>query len=133
RRGPGRKPCGHRARPQSLPPARLGASVAPVGGIDRGTGGGVKKILTVRGPIEPSELGQTLFHEHIFADLREHWIEPETAQGCALADAPVTPELLATLRRYPFSTTLDNLLLADEQVAIPALAYFHPPAPPPAP
>jgi phosphotriesterase-related protein len=85
----------------------------------------MEKILTVRGPIEPSELGQTLFHEHIFADLREHWIEPETAQGRASADAPVTAELLATLRRYPFSTTLDNLVLGDEGLAIRELGYFQ--------
>jgi phosphotriesterase-related protein len=85
----------------------------------------MKKILTVLGPIEPLELGQTLFHEHIFVDLREHWIEPPTARGRALAHAPVKPDLLATLRRYPFSTTLDNLILGDEELAISELGYFQ--------
>lgn len=85
----------------------------------------MKKILTVQGPIEPEELGQTLFHEHIFVDMREHWTEPTTALGGALRDAPVTIDMLATLRRYPFSTTRDNLLLADERLAIEELGHFH--------
>jgi phosphotriesterase-related protein len=85
----------------------------------------MKRILTVQGPIEPGELGQTLSHEHILVDLREHWAEPATAVAAGMEDAPVTPELLALLRRFPFSTTRDNLLLGDEDVAIRELGHFQ--------
>lgn len=84
----------------------------------------MKKILTVRGPIAPNELGMTSIHEHVFVDMREHWSEPDTALGAGLSDAPVTPELLAVLRRFPFSTTRDNLVLADERLAVRELEYF---------
>jgi phosphotriesterase-related protein len=85
----------------------------------------MKRILTVRGPVEPEALGQTLSHEHVFVDMREHWTEPETAIGSARRDVPVTPELLADLRRNPFSTTLDNLVLGDEELAVRELGYFR--------
>jgi phosphotriesterase-related protein len=84
----------------------------------------VKRILTVRGPIEPEELGITLSHEHLFVDAREHWTEPETATGALLRNAPVTPELLSQLRQRPFSTTLDNLLLGDEGLTARELTYL---------
>jgi phosphotriesterase-related protein len=85
----------------------------------------MKRILTVQGPVDPACLGQTLSHEHIFVDMRDHWTEPETALGSAAQDAPVTPELLATLRRFPFSTTRDNLVLGDEALAARELEYFR--------
>lgn len=85
----------------------------------------MRKVLTVLGPVDPEELGQTLVHEHVFADLREHWTEPETASGRWLADQPVRPEMLARLRRFPFSTSRDNLLLGDEEMAIAELDLFR--------
>lgn len=85
----------------------------------------MQKILTVRGPIDPEDLGQTLFHEHLFADLREHATEPTTARGAAMRNAPVTIDMLATLRRFPFSTTLDNLVLGDERLTVQELGYYQ--------
>lgn len=84
----------------------------------------MEKILTVCGPIDPAALGVTSAHEHVFADLREHWVEPNTALAAGAADAPVTMDLLATLRRFPFSTTRDNLALVDEDLAVAELARF---------
>jgi phosphotriesterase-related protein len=85
----------------------------------------MQRVLTVEGPIEPERLGLTLSHEHLFVDAREHWSEPDTATGVAIRDAPVTPELLAMLRQRPFSTTLDNLVLGDEQLTTVELGYFQ--------
>jgi phosphotriesterase-related protein len=83
------------------------------------------RILTVRGPIEPSQLGLTLSHEHLFVDAREHWSETDTATASVLKDAVVTPELLALVRLRPFSTTLDNLVLGDEVLMAKELGYFR--------
>jgi phosphotriesterase-related protein len=84
-------------------------------------------IMTVVGPIASDELGPTVTHEHLLADLRVQWREPanERATVRGLRDAPVTTELLPLLRRYPQSTTLDNLLLADEAAAIEEVEHFR--------
>ena len=36
-------------------------------------------VMTVRGPVEPGELGPTLTHEHVFWDAREGWDPSELA------------------------------------------------------
>lgn len=84
-------------------------------------------IMTVAGPIAPEDLGPTTMHEHLLVDLRVQWREPanERATVRALRDAPVTIDLLSHLRRYPQSTTLDNLLLADEELAIREAGFFR--------
>lgn len=47
------------------------------------------KILTVRGPIDPANVGQTLMHEHIFIDFKA----AETAEGRSFAaDSVATVE-----------------------------------------
>jgi phosphotriesterase-related protein len=87
----------------------------------------VKRVLTVLGPVPPEALGPTMTHEHLLVDLRAHWHEPETlpASMRARKHAPVTPDLLAELLRFPFTTTLDNLVLADEDIAVKELSYFQ--------
>lgn len=84
-------------------------------------------IMTVTGPIASDDLGPTVMHEHLLADLRVQWRDPanERATVRGLRDTPVTLELLPLLRRYPQSTTLDNLLLADEATAIEEVEHFH--------
>ena len=84
-------------------------------------------IMTVTGPIAPEDLGPTTMHEHLLVDLRVQWREPDNERATirALRDAPVTMELLPQLRRYPQSTTLDNMLLADEDVAIAEAEQFR--------
>ena len=73
-------------------------------------------IVTVDGELEPAELGVTICHEHCFIDL--------TAAFDGDDDRPVEPSLLAELRTRPFSTTRDNMLLDDDEVASAELARF---------
>ncbi len=59
------------------------------------------KILTVRGPIDPSQLGQTLMHEHIFIDFQSPVpVEPRfsNAADAALHEQPLTMETLSRTR-----------------------------------
>ena len=53
------------------------------------------KIMTVTGPIEASELGNTLMHEHIYVDLTRDVMnrnqllnDPELAYHCLLYTSP---------------------------------------------
>ena len=57
------------------------------------------KVMTVRGPVDPDQLGCTIMHEHLFIDLRK-WAAPDES-------GPVT-ETAAWDRRL----TMENLHLA---------------------
>lgn len=61
------------------------------------------KVVTVAGPIEPSDLGACLTHEHILFDWGDtYWTEPDTEEGRALADAPIRLDNRGLLQRNPF-------------------------------
>jgi len=61
------------------------------------------KVITVRGPIEPGEVGACFTHEHIFFDWGEtYWTEPDTDELRALADAPIRLDNRGMLQRNPF-------------------------------
>ena len=85
----------------------------------------MKKILTIRGPIDPTEVGPTLMHEHLIVDLSCNFVHPADASARSHLHAPVTIEMLALLRRRPFSVTLDNMVLGDEALACEEVARFH--------
>jgi len=83
-------------------------------------------VQSVTGPIESSELGVTLPHEHIITDARPWWHAPapDDTEGQRIARAPVSIELLGHLRYDPF-VSLDNMLLADEEAAVEELALYR--------
>ena len=85
----------------------------------------MKKILTIRGPIDPAEVGPTLMHEHLMVDLSCNFVHPTDASCRSLLHAPVTIDMLALLRRRPFSVTLENMVLGDEALACEEVARFH--------
>ena len=74
-------------------------------------------VMTVLGPVAPEELGPTMMHEHLLVNL-DRWFapvdDPELEQ---YRDAPVGPELIELLHRWPFSLTPDNGRLDDEALA----------------
>jgi phosphotriesterase-related protein len=84
----------------------------------------MKKIMTVRGPVDPEEVGVTMMHEHIVIDLSCNFVEPLEASIRAQMHDPVTPDKLWLLRRRPFSVTLDNMVLGDEELAIDEVGYY---------
>jgi phosphotriesterase-related protein len=99
------------------------------------------QVLTVRGPVDPSALGVTLSHEHIFIDLRRthlpyrRWVirDDRVVAEVADEDFPATELVrwetklgdanLADARRLEAIT--DNYLLADEEVAVRELEFFR--------
>jgi len=81
-------------------------------------------VQTVRGPINSDELGITLMHEHVFCDIRKYFTRPREIAKMALADAPVSIEILGTLRRDPMICK-DNLVLLDEDVQVQELKWLR--------
>ena len=78
----------------------------------------VGKAMTVRGPIDPDQLGVTLMHEHLFLDL-ERFVVPTydtPATELALWDQKLALDNLYLARnRKPIR---DNAFLADEKTTI---------------
>ena len=92
------------------------------------------KILTVKGPINPDELGRTLMHEHIFIDFTVHddttegWkyasrVKPTGATAVALYNSPLTMNLLGAVAMG--APNRDNWLLKDEKVSIDEVRRFQ--------
>jgi phosphotriesterase-related protein len=56
------------------------------------------QVMTVLGPIDPSEVGPTLLHEHIVSDISGMVGEPADPEARRLFDLPITLENLAEIR-----------------------------------
>jgi phosphotriesterase-related protein len=82
------------------------------------------RVMTVLGAIAPEQLGRTLFHEHCVIDLRVWFVEPTPAPETGSRDGPIEMGMLADLRRRPFSTVRDNLVLDDQPLAIEELNRY---------
>lgn len=77
----------------------------------------VGRVQTVRGLIDPADLGPTMMHEHLLLDIR-CLIQPAPAElGEGFADRAVAPDIRADLVHHP-NVNLDDLVLDDEAVAI---------------
>ncbi|GII84507.1 aryldialkylphosphatase [Sphaerisporangium siamense] len=82
------------------------------------------KALTVTGPVDPSTLGQTLMHEHVFVDLRRPPRFRRPGEDSAEAAEPLT---LASLARTRHGTpNADNDMMGDFDELLPeVLAFAH--------
>ena len=83
----------------------------------------VGKVQTVRGLIEPDQMGITLMHEHLLIDFRCRFQAPEEVSRITFAQAPAAAVPRMELRYDP-TGNLDNLLLLDEQEAIDEALLF---------
>jgi phosphotriesterase-related protein len=93
------------------------------------------KVLTVNGPVDSDQLGQTITHEHIFIDFSLPEDEPErwkragrryltTASDVHLWRRPVSMDILWLLLGPRWAGNRDNLLLTDEETAIAEVMEF---------
>ena len=83
------------------------------------------KVMTVRGPIDPSELGATLMHEHLFVNLR-YFLELKydtPATEVAMWDQKVTLANLHLARAHKPMSEIG--LFSDEKLAIVEATYFR--------
>ena len=82
------------------------------------------KVQTVLGTIAPEELGITLPHEHLFADITTLVEAPDEASLRARAYQPVSLENLGWVR-YNYFRNFDNSVLNDEDTALSELDLFR--------
>lgn len=83
------------------------------------------QVMSVLGPVDVSELGVTLTHEHIFNDVSA-WGHPTSSRGWDpddMASRPVTTDLLWDLKHDPFGNR-DNCVLDDEALAVQEVDRF---------
>lgn len=80
-------------------------------------------VMTVLGPIDASELGFTLPHEHIFLDLTNQFREPKETTRRKLANQKVGISNIGILRRNPLALR-DNLVIDDYEIAESELLKF---------
>ncbi len=79
-----------------------------------------KRVMTVRGPISPAELGVTLCHMHTTTNISNWYTEYKASSGAFIKDARVCIEILGRLRIDPLSC-LDNLVIDDLDMVIQEL------------
>ena len=80
------------------------------------------KVQTVLGLIPPEVLGITLPHEHLFADMRDFFIEPNDNE-IELAYQPISLENLSWVRYHRMSN-LDNLQAFSKDLATEEASLF---------
>ena len=81
------------------------------------------KVQTVLGPVDPSTLGMTSTHEHVFIDFVCMYAPPAEAGSKHRGEEKVALENLGWVRYDPFRNK-DNLELLDEKMAIYEIGLF---------
>ncbi len=87
------------------------------------SGDAAGRAMTVLGPVDPSALGKTVTHEHLLLDFKIVFKEPDAPEDAPLARAPVSLSNLGWVR-YNWVSSLDNLTLDDEPLAIREAGHF---------
>ena len=85
------------------------------------------KVMTVRGPIDPGQVGVTLMHEHVFVDIRKgsqpNFYTPATEVALWDQNRKITLETLHLAREgKPFR---ESGLFSDEKLATAEAVYFR--------
>jgi phosphotriesterase-related protein len=83
-------------------------------------------VRTVTGDVDPSTIGITSMHEHIFIDARVWFEEAQvhSTSGWIDPDTPVDASVLWALAQNPMILR-DNLVLDDEDLAVDELTYYE--------
>lgn len=82
------------------------------------------KVQTVRGPIEPEELGVTLAHEHLLVDLSPTYTPPAEPGEREFWERPVSIETIGRIRHH-FMPNRDNVILGDIPTAIDEINLYR--------
>lgn len=82
-------------------------------------------VVTVRGRIDPDELGMVMTHEHVFLDMVTGWFtKPTEPEAQRLAREPVSLENLGYIRMNPLKNK-DNMRLESTPEAIEELEQYR--------
>lgn len=84
----------------------------------------IGKVVTVRGPIDPDNLGMTMVHEHVFLDMVAGWFtKPTKPEEQQLAREPMSLENFGYVRMNPRKNK-DNMRLESTSDAIDELEHY---------
>ncbi|MCO5082765.1 MAG: hypothetical protein M9955_14060 [Rhizobiaceae bacterium] len=81
------------------------------------------EVMTVLGPVDASELGKTISHEHLFIDLSCYLHPPAEGEDPGTFYDPVTMKALHHLHRDPYGNR-DNCILDDVDLAVREVELF---------
>jgi phosphotriesterase-related protein len=81
------------------------------------------KALTVLGPIDPSDLGMTITHEHLLIELSAAYVPPVNEEGRRLTDEPLALDNLGWVR-VNWASSKDNLVYQDVEAAKREVAHY---------
>lgn len=81
-------------------------------------------VITVDGPIDPSELGITLPHEHLFAEWSGNYSPPDSVSKRRIANEPISLENRWYLESEPFSHK-ENLFLDSFRTIVEEVSRYH--------
>jgi phosphotriesterase-related protein len=95
---------------------------APAGRLPIGVKSGT--VMTVQGPVPVADMGVTLMHEHILLDGASSWKCPCHPDEAAIAQQPVSMEIIGELRMNPYMNR-DNVSLDDSDLALSELKRFQ--------
>jgi phosphotriesterase-related protein len=84
----------------------------------------VGRIQTVRGLIDPADLGQTLMHEHLLFDLRPMHRRQTWDTDGSFANAKSTPDIRSRVQ-WDWFANLDELYVDDEALVITEVERFR--------
>jgi phosphotriesterase-related protein len=82
------------------------------------------KVQTVRGLIEPGQLGITLAHEHLLVDLSPTYSPPTDPDGREFWEQPVSIETIGRIRHHSMPNR-DNVILSDVLTAIDEINLYR--------
>jgi phosphotriesterase-related protein len=82
------------------------------------------EVMTVTGPVPVDEMGVTLMHEHILLDGARTWKCPCHPDEKAIAEQPVSMEIIGELRMNPYMNR-DNVSLDDSDLALSELKRYQ--------
>ena len=82
------------------------------------------KVQTVRGLLEPDELGVTLAHEHLLVDLSPTYTPPTRPNEREFWEQPVSLETIGRIRHH-FMPNRDNVILNDIPTAIDEISLYR--------
>ncbi len=81
------------------------------------------QVMTVRGPVDPQDLGTTLMHEHLFIDLTHLWEPPAHPWQMPLGDSEPRLENRGLLQVDAY-VSRPNLLLDDLELTVAELRPY---------
>lgn len=82
------------------------------------------KVQTIRGPVDPAQLGITLIHEHLLFDLSCYYQPPNDSRGMELAQRPVELSTLGWIRQHVMNSR-ENLRMQEEETAAAEVELFR--------